>query len=103
MAGEMITDQDLQDVREYLGHELCRSGELVEGKRQPDGLTALFRVIKASTALHQLIVWASVFDDFRGRGTPVSRHLRQHQVADRMKKAGNAAVVVSGPNISDIH
>jgi hypothetical protein len=29
-----------------LREELCRSGELVEGKRNPDGLSALFRIIK---------------------------------------------------------
>jgi len=96
----MITDSDLLEVREYLGLELCRGGGMTEGSRNADGLSAVFRVIKESTVLHQLMVFASVFDHLRGQGTPVRRFLRERQVAERMKTAGKALVVVRGINIA---
>ena len=94
-AGNMITDPELLEVREYLREELCRSGELVEGKRNPDGLSALFRIIKGHAVVHQLTIFASVFDDLRMASVPVSRFLRERRIAERMKQAGSELIVLS--------
>jgi hypothetical protein len=94
-TGKMITDPELLEVREYLGQELCRSGELVEGKRNPDGLSALFRILKGHAVVHQLTIFASVFDDLRMASVPVSRFLRERRVAERMQQAGSELIVLS--------